>query len=154
VTNRSRLLSFPLDIETSWNLSAANLSFNGLLESRLFTLIYRIDRILKLIGFEFLPAEIAALLPIIDIKDALIMFRGTNIFQVPAIPFAFFCLNTENITVPAGKFEAFNITILAGMGQCFYAPNAGNIIMLKGDIQEIIPFIKYINMELLETTYS
>ena len=148
------ILSFPMDIGLAWNLSAANLSANGKIQSRLFNFIYNLNLFAALFGFEFLPPEIANLLPIIDIKEALITFRGGNEFIVPSFPYAFYCLNKEPITVPAGIFEAFNITIFGGIGQCFFAPAAGNIVLLTGDIQDIIPFIQNIDMELLETTYS
>lgn len=148
------ILSFPMDIGLAWNLSAANLSANGKIQSRLLNFIYNLNLFAALLGFEFLPPEIANLLPIIDIKEALITFHGGNEFIIPSLPYAFFCLNTEDISVPAGIFEAFNITVLGGIGQCFFAPSAGNIVQLTGDIQDIIPFIQNINMELLETTYS
>ena len=75
-------------------------------------------------------------------------------FQIPAIDSAFFCLNTENITVLAGDYEAYNITIIGGMAQCFYAPTAGNVVKITGNLEELIPYITNINMELLSTNYS
>jgi hypothetical protein len=76
------------------------------------------------------------------------------VFQTPAISDAFFCLNTENITVPAGTYEAYNITLVGGLAQCFYAPTAGNVVKIAGNLEEIIPYLKGINMELLSTNYS
>ena len=75
-------------------------------------------------------------------------------FQIPAISNAFFCLNTENITVPAGTYEAYNITLFGGLAQCYYAPTAGNVVKITGNFEEINPDIKNINMELISTNYS
>ena len=58
----------------------------------------------------FYLRKFSALLPSIDIKEALIALGSDNVFKIPAIPFAFFCYNTENITIPAGTYEAYTIT--------------------------------------------
>jgi len=148
------LLTFPMQTGITWNLSSVNITANGLIESPLLNLIYLINYILNLLNIEILPPEIAALLPIIDVKEALTQLMGGNWFEVPVIPYAFFCLNKENITVPAGVFEAFNITVLGGLGQCFFAPTAGCIILMTGEFQDVIPFFKNIDLELISTTYS
>ena len=148
------LFKFPLMTGSSWNLSATNLSTTGTIQSLFFNLLNFLNNIAKLFGKEFLPADFAALLPVIDIKDAMTTYRGTNVFQVPVVPYAFLCLNTENISVIAGLFEAFNITLFGGLGQCFFAQDAGNIILLKGNFEQLIPFVKNIDMELTDTTYS
>jgi len=148
------ILTFPMQTGITWNLSAANLTTNGLIESPLLDLIHLIDTIFKLFGMEFLPPEVADLLPVIDVKDALTLLMGSNTFQVPVLPYAFFCLNTENITVPAGIFEAFNITLLGGLGQCYFAPTAGTIILMTGQFQDVIPFVQNIDLELVSTNYS
>lgn len=148
------ILTFPMQTGITWNLSSANLTTNGLIESPLLNLIHLINNIAKLFNKEFLPPEVAALLPIVDVKDALTLLMGSNVFQVPVLPYAFFCLNTENITVPAGVFEAFNITLLGGLGQCYFAPTAGTIILMTGQFQDVIPFVETIDLELVSTTYS
>lgn len=142
-------LMFPLNENTSWNFSATNLTLNGEARSPWFYIIQLINAI-----YPFLPSEIAALLPIVNINEALTTIGMPNPFGLPMIETAFYCLNTQPVTIPAGTYNAYNITILGGMAQCFYAPDAGNIIKLTGDLQELIPFITNINMELLSTTYS
>ena len=140
---------FPLNDSMMWNLSATNLTLNGEVRSPWLYLMLLVNSI-----YPFLPSEVAALLPVVDIKDALTTLGPGNVIPMPMIAGAFFCNNTEPISVPAGIYDAYNITIVGGMAQCFYAPAAGNIVKLTGNIQDLIPYITNINMELLSTTYS
>jgi hypothetical protein len=148
------LLAFPMNTGVFWNSTATNLTINGKVQSLWFNLILFLNKMGKLFGNEFLPPEVAALLPIIDIKEALTTLGSGNVFQIPALDSAFFCMNTENITVPAGTYDAYNVTLIGGLGQCYYAPAAGNVVKIAGNFQEIIPYITDINMELLSTNYS
>jgi len=148
------LLTFPLSTVSFWNSTATNFTLNGKIQCLWLNLINFLNKIAKLLGNEFLPPEVAGLLPIIDIKEALTTLGSGNVFQIPAIEAAFICLNTENITVPAGTYEAYNITLIGGMAQCYYAPTAGNVIKITGNLGELIPYITNINMELLSTNYS
>jgi len=147
------LLTFPLSTLLVWNSTATNFTLNGKIESLWLNLINFLNKIATPFGYGLDP-DIAALLPVIDIKDALTTIGNGNVFQTPAISDAFFCLNTENITVPAGTYEAYNITLVGGLAQCFYAPTAGNVIKINGNLEAIIPYFKGINMELLSTNYS
>jgi len=148
------LLSFPFGTGVFWDLIGTDFSINGQIQSKLFNLLYFINNIVKLFGKELLPAEIATLLPIIDFNEALTAFVGTNVLNIPTVPGVFYCLTTENVSVPAGIYEAYNITLLAGMGQCYYAPSVGSIIRLTGNFQDIIPYVRSVDMTLLETTYT
>jgi hypothetical protein len=149
------LLTFPLNTSMMWNSTATNLTMNGKIHSIWFNIILFFNNIAKLFNNEFLPPEIASLLPVVDIKEALTTIGTGNVFELPMIPSAFVCLNTENITVPAGTYyDAYNITILGGLAHGFYAPAAGNIVKLTGNFADIIPYVTNINMELLSTNYS
>ena len=147
------LLTFPLSTLLVWNSTATNFTLNGEIKSLWLNLINFLNKIATPFGYGLDP-NIAALLPVIDIKDALTTIGNGNVFQIPAIEAAFICLNTENITVPAGTYEAYNITLIGGMAQCYYAPTAGNVVKIAGNLEEIIPYLKGINMELLSTNYS
>jgi len=138
-------LMFPLNTGTTWNLPSTDITIDGTIQSPYLNLINFINKIAKLFGKEFLPSEISALLPIIDLEEALTTLGYENVFLLPPVPNAFFCLNTENVTVPAGTYEAFNITLFAGAGQCYYAPTAGNTIKIIENP---------IKIELLSTNYS
>jgi hypothetical protein len=148
------LLKFPLNTGTSWNLKSTNATITGQIKSFYLYLINFINKIAKLFGKEFIPPEISALLPVIDIEKTLSTLGHGNVFSIPSIPDAFVCLNTENITVPAGTYDTYNITIFGGPAQCYYAPTAGNIVKIIGNLEEINPDIKNIKMELISTNYS
>ena len=141
-------LMFPLNDSMLWNLSSTNVSVDGIAQSPWFYLALLINTF-----YPVLPPELAALLPIIDIQDALNTIGIPTPLTLPMIEGAFYCLNTEPVTVPAGTYNAYNITIFDGMAHCYYAPDVGNIIKLTGNLEELIPFITNINMELLSTTY-
>ena len=148
------LLNFPLNTETFWNLSATNFSLDGKIQNFWFNVLNFINKVAAILGIDLFPPEIGALLPTIDIGTALTTFIGGNVFQIPAFPAAFVCLNTENITVPAGTYNAYNVTLGGGAGRYYYAPAAGKIIKLTGDLTDIIPYIHYVNLELLSTNFS
>jgi hypothetical protein len=148
------LLTFPLNTGMLWDLVATSFSVNGQLESKLFNLLYFLNNFVKLFGRELIPAEIAALLPIIDFNEALTSFLGTNVFEIPGFVGVFYCPATETVSVPAGTYDAYNITLMGGLGQCYYAPTAGNIIRLRGNFESLIPFVQSIDLTLLDTTYT
>lgn len=148
------LLTFPLNTGTTWNFSSTNFTVDGTVQSFYLNLINFINKIAKLFGKEFLPPEISALLPVIDIQETLATLGYENTVFIPPIPDALACLNTKNITVPAGTYEAYNITLFGGPAQCYYAPTAGNIVKMIANLEEIDPNFKNINIELLSTNYS
>jgi hypothetical protein len=120
--NGLALFDFPLDINKIWNLAQTNLIINGNMHSLWLYLINFINKI-----YPIIDPEIASLLPVIDIKEALELMLGSNIISFPEIPMFFACLNKEMRTVAAGSFEAYNITLL-GVGNIYYAPEMGNFI--------------------------
>ncbi len=148
------LVSFPLSPGMFWDLVATNFTVNGKLSSFLFNVLNFINNFAKLFGKDFLPAEIAALLPIIDFHEALSTYLGTNVFLLPGFVGAFYCPDTETVDVPAGTYDAYNISLLGGLAKCYYAPTAGNVIQLQGDFQDFIPFVKSLDLVLLSTNYS
>jgi hypothetical protein len=138
------LLAFPLNTGIVWNLPSTNITINGKIQSLYLNLINFLNKIAKLVVNKSLPPQFSALLPVIDIKDALTILGQGNVIQIPATSNAFFCQNTENITVPAGTYDAYNITLFGGTAQCYYAPTAGNIVKIT----------KNFKMELISTNYS
>ena len=148
------LLTFHLNTGIIWNLNSTNFTINGQIQSNLLNLLSFLNNISTQFGHEFLPPKFSALLPIIDIKEALIALGSDNVVKIPAIPFAFICCDTENITVPVGTYNAYTITLIRGKAQFYYAPIVRNVIKLTGNFGEIIPNITNINMRLLSTNYS
>ena len=121
------LLDFPLEIDKIWSLAATNCTITGEMRSLWFNIISFMDKI-----FHFLPAEYADLLPVIDLKEVLEMWIGSNIFSIPEIPNAFNCVAKETKTVTGGTYEAYHVTI-GGLSSIYYAPDVGNIIEISTD---------------------
>jgi hypothetical protein len=148
------LLTFPLSTGSSWDLASTNVTINGKIQSNWLYLLNFLNKIAKLFGHEFIPPEFSALLPIIDIGKALNALGSENVFKFPANTSTFSCPNTENITVPAGTYNAYTISFLEGNAQCYYAPTAGNVIKLTGNLEKIMHGFTNFNIELLSTNYS
>lgn len=155
------ILDFPLNTSNFpliWGLPATNITLNGTVQSRWLNITDIINRIILWLDnrTRFLPPDLRALsellneiLPIVDIKEILEMIRGNNIFSIPEIPIIFMCNNTENITVPAGTFNAYDILVIGGLGNIYYAPEAKNIIKITGNFADVLPFMNNINAELI-----
>ena len=143
------MLTFPLNTSMMWNSTATNMTMNGEVRSPWFYLFHIVNII-----YPFMPPEIGSLLPVVNIQEAFTALGTNNTFGIPQIPGAFYCLTTEEVSLPGGTYDAYNISILYGKAQCYFAPDAGSIVKLTGNLQEIIPYIQNINMELISTTYS
>jgi len=149
------ILAFPMDTDMSYGLSATNLTVNGEIHSIWLNIIHFANAIMGFFGNPFLPPEIDALLPVINIKDALTTFGLGNIFPVPEVPGIFTTSSTmETLTVPAGTYDVYDISIADGIGSVFYAPAAGNVVKISGNFQDVIPYIQNIKMELIDTNYQ
>jgi len=154
------LIDFPLNTSNFpliWGLPATNVTVDGAIGSRLQSILDRIYRALERLP---IPPRIKEILdfflPVIDIEDLLNRTVGTNIFSIPEVPDIFICNNTEMTTVPADTYLAYNISIvgLEGIANLYYAPEAGNIIKILGNFEEVLPFINNIHAELIDTNYD
>jgi hypothetical protein len=148
------MLEFPMATLTTWNLSATNFTLDGELRSIWLNIINFINKIASIFQIELIPPELAVLLPDVDLSDALDVLGVGSFFEIPEIPYAFVCLQRDNITVEAGTFDAYNISIAGGLAECYYAPDAGNVIKIEGNLQDLLPYVTDISMELVETNYS
>ena len=154
-SNPVSILAFPMDTGKSWNLSATDFTINGEIHSVWLNIIHFANAIMGFFGNSFLSPEIETLLPVVTIRDALTMFGIGNAFSIPEVPGIFTSGSTmETITVPAGTYDAYNISIVEGIGSIFYAPVAGNVVKIGGNFQGVIPFIQNIKMELIATNYQ
>ena len=98
---------------------------------------------------------LADILPVVDIRHVLTTYVGfPPDFSFPEVPDIFFCNNTETITVCAGSFFVYNISVVGGLGSMYYAPDAGTIVKITGRFQDIIPFVNDITLELCKTNYQ
>lgn len=148
------ILTFPLNTTLIWNSTATNLTMNGEIRSPWFYVVKIINQIATAMGNPLLPQEVDVLLPVVNVQEAFTTLGTGNVFGLPVIPGAFMCLATETITVHDVTYDAYNITILDGMATCYYAPTAGSIVKLSGNLEQIIPLVEHIDMELVSTTYT
>lgn len=151
--NPIAMLTFPLSTGLSWGITETNITFTGQIRSIWFNIIRFINNIAKFFNRAFLPPEIEALLPVVNIREALALMGYNNTVTVPTINQTFTCTALETITVPAGTYDVYNISILQGLAWFYYAPDAGSVIKIMGNLEELIPYLKNMNMELLETNH-
>jgi len=65
-------------------------------------------------------------------------------------PFAFHCINTQDVTVEAGTFNAYKIeSTFFDMFEYYYAPSVGNLIKIDATMQN-----GHVSAELKSTNYS
>ena len=159
------IIDFPLNTSKFWGLPSVNITFDGTIEStwlKIFNMLnnlIRIPGIIEIIAaltgsdpamFHEISDILKDILPVIDIGYVLNEYLGVeNIIHLPEIPIIFLCNNTDNITVPAGTFNAYDISVMGGLGNIYYAPEVKNIVKMKGNFEDVLPFINNINAELI-----
>lgn len=153
-SNPYTLLSFPMETGNFWGLPATAISIDGSIKSpwlRVVNIAHNMARFMGLIPEEYKGYSdlIKQILPVIDFSDTLRLFNVSNPIDVPEIPVLFYCLNMETVTVQAGSFDAYNISMV-GAGNLYYAPDVGRIIKITGNIKDFIPYLENINMELVK----
>jgi len=95
------------------------------------------------------------ILPVINISYVLTNYMQIgNVFETPEIPAILLCESTEDITVQGNSYNAYNISVIGGIGNIYFAPDAGNIVKISGHFKDIIPFVSDLNIELKETNYQ
>ena len=119
------IIDFPIDINKIWGIDATNITINGEITSPWLNIINSLNKVLN-----FLPDDLADLLPVISIKKLLDTMGNGNIIFIPETPEVFFCSDMEMRTVPAGNYEAYNISF-GGIMSYFYSPEMGHIIELS-----------------------
>lgn len=160
------LIQFPFNTSTlPWGLPATNFSFGGTIESKWFEILDKINnfarendligplsKLLKIPELQNMSDLLKNILPIIDISYLFKDMLGIGDFiSFPGIPLIFYCNEIENITVNGTKYLAYKICIpgLEDLASIHYAPEAGNIVKVLGNFEEILHFINNINMELM-----
>jgi len=166
-------INFPLNVSNVWGVPATNISVDGTIRSPWFYLINTINNvarikiiwnfIMKLINGSDIDEETARnisdmivdILPEINISYVLTKYMKIgNFFETKEISNIFICNDIEEITVQGKTYNAYNISLTIGIGNIYYAPEAGNIIKISGYFKNIIPFISDLNIELIETNYQ
>jgi len=163
------LITFPLDVGTIWGRPAINISLDGTIQSRWLkrmTIINNIARrhwrfvefLTKIMGIDSVSLRNMSdicddILPIIKIGYVLNKYFNGNIFKIAEIPPIFICTDTEDVTVKAGTFNAYNISVGIGQGNIYYAPNVGNIIKISGHFTDAFPYAKNLEIQLIHTNF-
>jgi hypothetical protein len=151
------LLHFPLNTSCFWGLPGTNVSFDGTVQSVWLNIINFVDTLIVIfLGEEnaIIPPDFKDLFPVLDISDVMTEFGFTMPMPIPGLPTIFTCFSKENVTVLAGTYEAYNISMLGGLGYMFYAPEIKNIIKIDGAFADELPFVSDIKMELIATNVS
>ena len=160
------IIDFPLNTSKFWGLPSVNITFDGTIESTWLKIFNTLNNIIRIPGIiEIIAAltdsdpamlhEVSDILkdiiPVINIGYVLNEYLGVeNVIHLPQIPIIFMCNSTENITVDAGgPFNAYNISVLGGLGNIYYSPEVKNIVKIEGNFEDILPFISNINAELI-----
>jgi hypothetical protein len=165
------IIDFPLNVSSIWGISSSNISINGTLKSPWLYLMYFVNNLarsnwnlsMKLalaVGIDEVTAQkisdmLLDILPIINISYVLQQYLEIgNVFETPEIPPILLCDSFEEITVQGKPYNAYNISVIGGLGNIYYAPSAGNIVKISGHFKDIIPFISDLNIELMETNFQ
>jgi len=167
---RQPILKFPFEIFEYWGLPADNYTLGGTIESPLLDQIDNLNRkyvnpILNFLNNTFNGPRIERLyefsnilkdiFPIIDICQVLTDYLNRSCeFNISEVDPIIFCIGKEEVTVPAGTFEAYNVSIALGeLGIIFYNETIGAIVKVIGNFEAIFPSINNLNVELISYDY-
>lgn len=148
-------LDFPMNDTKLWGLPPTNFTVNGEIQSIWLVILNIINNIATAFNYPLLPENISALLPVIDIRDALETRGLGNVFDIPEVPSLFACFSKHSYSVLAGPFECYNISVAPinqthALGRIYYSPEAKNIIKISGELGDLLPFMTNLEMELKE----
>ena len=157
------LIKFPMDNGSTWGLPERNVTLSGTMKSVWLKIVHFIYRCAKFLDeYSLLPKNwseminnesfsgIMDLLPNVDIAAAFEYFNISNPIYVPGVGIDIFvCTGWELVSVEAGDFMAYNITI-ANVGNVYYSPQVKNIVKIDGIFEDIIPYVSDIRMELID----
>lgn len=172
LSNPFSIIKFPLNTTSNWGIPATNFSLSGTIQSPWLRVAYYINKLFRIPGVIPILAGLLQkdpdklkeasdmlddILPVIDIEHFLSKYLNISAFNIPDVPPIICCFGKDNVTVPAGPqpFEAYNISLFGtDLGNIYYSPEAGNIIKIMGNFQDIIPSVSNINAELIEYVYT
>ncbi len=141
-------IDFPINADETWGLPQINVTIDGEIRSIWLRLANVANKILSLFGMGFIPPELAQFLPIVDISEVLNAFNISDKMPLPKVPDIFESSSQKSITVEAGTYDAYDISILDGIGNMYYSPEVGMILKMTGNFNDMFPFMQDINIEL------
>ena len=148
------LLHFPLENNEIWGVpsNTITVTIDGGVESIWLRLLNIVNKFTHII-----PEPLAQYLPIIDISDILEDLGMETTYEISLeLPYKilktalFEVWGSESISVGAGNFNAVNVGILEHNAAIYYSESTGNIVKMVGNINEYIPLINNVNLELIE----
>lgn len=148
------LIDFPIETGKKWGIPATTVTIDGNVDSIWLKIANIVNKILKLVGLDFIPPELAGYLPSIDISDILEDMGMSNVFEISEIeevlrksPFE--AAQQTSVSIDAGSFTAYNILFVQGLGEVYYSPEAKNIVKITGYLNDFIPIVENIDLELV-----
>jgi len=150
-------LNFPIDTGAEWGIPAGNITIDGTVESIWLKILYFVNKITSIVGIKLVSPELEQFLPVIDISEVLESYGYPAAIEIPAVDEAFrrapfICSDQKTVSVQAGTFDAYEITILSGMGNIYYSPEVGNIVKATGYLGNFIPYMENIDLELVSVS--
>ncbi|KYK21528.1 hypothetical protein AYK24_08935 [Thermoplasmatales archaeon SG8-52-4] len=157
------IIDFPINTTKFWGIPSTNFTLAGTIESIWLDIISAINGVVRYPGvIEFLAERFGIdpfmlkqfsdilfnITPEFDIEYFLNEYIGGNVFELPEVPPILTCFSRDNITVDAGTYNSYNISVMGGLGNIYYAPEVGTIVKIIGNFEDVLPLISNINAEL------
>jgi len=151
------LLNFPLDVGTEWGIPSGNITIDGTVQSIWLKVLYYLNKLTRIVGIELIPPGLEQFLPVIDISEVLESYGYPSAMAIPEVEESFrrapfICSDQKTVSVPAGAFNVYVISILSGMGDIYYSPEVGNIVKFSGYLGNFIPYMDNIDLELVSVS--
>jgi len=149
------LFDFPFETGKTWGMPATDLTFriDGEIDSIWLKVLNILNKFLNII-----PPEFAKYLPVIDIGEmlqdlgipSLINMELPEIEELLRKPI-FESSEEAIVNTNAGAYNSYKLRVLQGVGELYYAPSVKNFVKLYTPLNEYIPVIQSIEMQLKST---
>ena len=151
------LIDYPLSVDKEWGFSEGEITVEGTVESKYFRLLSTVSKIARIVGIDLLPPSITKYLPVVDLVEVLEDLGMSNQIEIPEFEgmfdtSMFLVRSEEEITVESGMYTTYNVQVFLGAGNIYYSPAVRNVVKIEGNIENFIPIIDNISLELVDTT--
>jgi len=148
-----QILEFPLDDGGFWGLNGGvmTVTIDGSAQSFWLKLLNFVNKFIEIV-----PPEFAKYLPDIDISEVLedFGFPTEMEFEIPETENLmrkpmFEVINQEQVSTPAGSFNAYKVYFVQGTGVLYYSPEQNNVVKIEGPFSDFIPILQDLKIELV-----